>query len=108
MFGGILSQTEQKVRLHAFAEGIVQGVGFRFFVIHHAEELQLTGWVRNLWDGRVEVVAEGMKKPLETLLNLLEDGPTGANVSRVVSTWQKASGEFNDFSVTASFYKVSD
>ena len=46
-------------RLHAFIQGRVQGVGFRYYVMQAAQDYHLTGWVRNLYDGRVEVVAEG-------------------------------------------------
>lgn len=89
-------------RLHAWVEGSVQGVGFRFFVIQHAEELKLTGWVRNLWDGRVEVVAEGPHASLQKLLNHLKEGPRSASVSQVATEWLPASNEFTDFNVRAS------
>jgi len=49
----------ERYRLHAFVKGRVQGVGFRYFVLQSVEGLDLTGWVRNLYDGLVEVVAEG-------------------------------------------------
>jgi acylphosphatase len=95
-------------RLHALVEGIVQGVGFRYFVTNYAEELQLTGWVRNLWDGRVEVTAEGPRKALEILLNHLEEGPRGAQVSKVESQWQAATNEFKEFRVPPSLFKLSE
>ncbi len=71
------------MRLRAFVEGEVQGVGFRWHTQHRAEALQLTGWVKNLDDGRVEVVAEGNKTDLEQLLSWLNRGPSGATVVRV-------------------------
>jgi len=86
-------------RLHAWVEGSVQGVGYRFFVIQRAAELRLTGWVRNLWDGRVEVVAEGPHASLQNLLNCLEEGPRSATVSHVATEWLPASNEFTDFNV---------
>jgi acylphosphatase len=88
--------------LHAWVEGSVQGVGFRFFVIQHAAELGLTGWVRNLWDGRVEVVAEGPRASLQKLLDQLKEGPRSASVSHVATEWLPASNEFTDFNVRAS------
>lgn len=88
-----------KQRLHAWIEGSVQGVGFRFFVIQRASQLGLTGWVRNLWDGRVEVVAEGSQASLQNLLNLLKEGPPSAIVSQVASEWLPATNEFTDFNV---------
>ncbi len=53
-------------RLHAIVEGHVHGVGFRAFVIRRASSLGVTGWVRNRWDGTVEVVAEGERPDLES------------------------------------------
>lgn len=99
---------EKKERLHALVEGVVQGVGFRYFVTNYAEELQITGWVRNLWDGRVEVMAEGPKTTLEILLKHLQEGPRGANVSKVDVQWQAATNEFKDFRVPPSLYKFSE
>jgi acylphosphatase len=93
---------KKKERLHALVEGIVQGVGFRYFVIHYAEELQLTGWVRNLWDGRVEVVAEAPRTVLEKMLEHLQEGPRGAQVSKVDAQWQPATNEFKEFRVLPS------
>ncbi len=86
-------------RLHAWVEGSVQGVGYRFFVIQRAAELGLTGWVRNLWDGRVEVVAEGPHVSLQNLLDHLKKGPRSAGVSHVATEWLPASKEFPDFNV---------
>ncbi len=99
---------EKKERLHALVEGVVQGVGFRYFVTNYAEELQLTGWVRNLWDGRVEVMAEGPKNKLEILLKYLQEGPRGAHVSKVELQWQAATNEFKEFRVPPSLYKLSE
>lgn len=89
-------------RLHAWIEGSVQGVGFRFFVIQHAAKLGLTGWVRNLWDGRVEVVAEGPQVSLQNMLNQLKAGPPSAIVSLVTTEWLPATNEFPDFNVRFS------
>ena len=99
---------ETNERLHALVEGVVQGVGFRYFVTIYAEELKLTGWTRNLWDGRVEVMAEGPRKSLESLLRHLQEGPRGAQVSNVDVKWQVATNEFQNFSVPPSLYKSSE
>jgi len=64
--------------------GRVQGVGFRFFVWRRAETLGLEGWVRNRWDGSVEVVAAGDQGQLESFLEQLRAGPRFARVDRVV------------------------
>ena len=69
--------------LHTVVRGVVQGVGFRFYVQHRAAELGLDGWVRNLADGRVEVEALGWDEELERLEKLLWHGPPGARVHSV-------------------------
>lgn len=63
--------------------GEVQGVGFRFFASRHGRRLGLLGWVRNLPDGRVEVVAEGDAEPLAEFEALLTRGPVLASVTEV-------------------------
>jgi acylphosphatase len=89
-------------RLHVVIEGYVQGVGFRYFVRDTAQSLRLTGWVRNRWNGSVEVMAEGPRPILEKLLAALYRGPRSADVHGVQPEWLPASGEFRDFSVRAS------
>ena len=69
-------------RLHAVVEGTVQGVGFRNFVQENAYRLNLTGWVRNRWDGTVEVTAEGDRQDLEKLLQALRRGPRASTSRR--------------------------
>lgn len=86
-------------RLHAIVEGRVQGVGFRAFVQSNAIGLDLSGWVRNKWDGSVEVMAEGERKKLEELNAALHRGPRSANVTRVKERWETGTGEFNSFRV---------
>ena len=93
------SKLTQLARLHATIEGRVQGVGFRAFVEQSAEVLDLKGWVRNRWDGSVEVVAEGKRQDLERLLAALRRGPRASGVSEVRFDWQPATGEFTYFSV---------
>jgi acylphosphatase len=63
--------------------GVVQGVGFRYFVLREAEGLGLAGWARNLPDGRVEVVAEGDEAALGKLEQSLRRGPSLSRVSGV-------------------------
>ena len=86
-------------RLAAVVSGQVQGVGFRYFVQQVAVQLTLTGWVRNRWDGCVEVVAEGRHEKLLHLLALLHQGPPSAVVTEVEADWLEASGEFASFRV---------
>ena len=93
----------QEFRLHALITGMVQGVGYRFFVLKSAEELGLAGWVRNRWDGRVEVAAEGPHEALNKLLLKLRRGPIGAQVDDVQYEFSDSKGEFKQFAVLATF-----
>ncbi|RMF43623.1 MAG: acylphosphatase [Anaerolineae bacterium] len=86
-------------RLHAFVEGRVQGVGFRYFVQQRAAALEVVGWVRNRWNGKVEVTAEGTRPALEALLQALHRGPRSAWVRTVEAEWLPATGEFHGFHV---------
>lgn len=97
----MVPETEQDlVRLHVYVSGVVQGVGFRYFTLKTAQQLALVGWVRNLSDGSVEVVAEGRKAVLEAFLAELKRGPQWSRVENVRHTWYPARGEFNKFDVT--------
>jgi acylphosphatase len=69
--------------LHVVVRGRVQGVGFRWFVRERGRALGLSGWVRNLADGSVEVAASGEGRALERLRMSLGQGPPGAVVSTV-------------------------
>lgn len=86
-------------RLHAIVSGFVQGVGFRYFVMRHADDLGLKGWVRNTMRGEVEVVVEGARPALEQFLLHLQAGPQSARVSNVDVKWQPVTGEFSNFQV---------
>ena len=99
------SQTgdKQYQRLHAFVSGRVQGVSFRYFVMEAAQQRNLTGWVRNRFDGRVEVLAEGPYEALNELLNQLRLGPRSAFVSNVDYEWLPATGEFRRFGALSTF-----
>jgi acylphosphatase len=78
----------------------VQGVFFRDFTSTEATFLGLAGWVKNLFDGRVEVLAEGEKEDLEKLLTKLKQGPPGARVKNVEVIWEDYLGEFHEFRIT--------
>ena len=88
----------QEACLHALVYGVVQGVNFRSFVLRHARDLGLTGYVRNLYpEEAVEVKAEGKREQLERLLRHLEEGPRGAWVERVDANWSEYSGAYSRF-----------
>jgi acylphosphatase len=81
--------------------GIVQGVGFRYFTQDEAERLRLSGYVRNLRDGRVEVYAIGSQENLARLRTILERGPRGAMVQHVVEESAQIDPRFaEEFSIT--------
>lgn len=67
----------------ATVEGMVQGVGFRYTTLRQARQLGLTGYVRNLPDGKVEILAEGERVRLDQLRSWLRHGPPGAYVRRL-------------------------
>ena len=93
---------KEHARLHASIHGYVQGVGFRFFVYHHAINLNLKGWVRNRFNGSVEVVAEGPKSALDFFMDYLKEGPPGSDVAEITEEWQNFQDEFSEFSILAS------
>jgi acylphosphatase len=92
-------RTGTRKTLHARIEGMVQGVGFRFSTVHQARRLGLSGYVRNLWDGAVEVVAEGPEQQLQQLERWLHHGPPGAVVRRVDSHYAPYQGLYRSFGV---------
>ncbi|MHA1744199.1 MAG: acylphosphatase [Candidatus Omnitrophota bacterium] len=86
-------------RLHCFVSGHVHGVGFRYFTQAKAHQYDLTGWVRNIPDGRVEFVAEGTVGMLNDLLRDIKIGPSAGFVSDVEVKWEKFTGEFKNFRI---------
>jgi acylphosphatase len=93
---------ETNTQLHATVTGRVQGVNFRYFVLEQAENIDLRGWVRNRWDGSVEVTAEGSRQNLDLLLEALREGPPMASVTDVDFEWLAATGEFVGFRVRST------
>jgi acylphosphatase len=85
------------VRLTAWVDGLVHGVGFRWWVRSQARRLGLTGTATNLADGRVEVVAEGSRRACRELLALLGGGDTPGQVATVREQWDDARGDFAAF-----------
>jgi acylphosphatase len=86
-------------RFRAEIFGDVQGVGFRFFAERHARQLGLEGFVRNRYDGAVEVEAEGPAAALEQFLNELRRGPRLARVQDVRVNWTPYRGDLGPFGV---------
>ena len=91
-----------KARAHLYITGRVQGVNFRYYTQQEAEGLGCVGWVRNLRDGRVEVVAEGEQTKVEELARWCHRGPSWASVTNVEIQWETPTGEFKNFGVAYS------
>lgn len=91
----------QKITMQAriYVLGFVQGVGFRRFVKKKALNLGLNGYVTNLTDGRVEIVANGSKENIEKLLKICEIGTFFSDVKSVSIEWEEED-EYNDFTIT--------
>jgi acylphosphatase len=84
---------------HIVVSGLVQGVGYRYFVSRRAEELGLTGYVRNLPDGRVEIHACGDKGRIADLVAVLRVGPRASGVRDVAIEWVKSGEAFDRFEI---------
>jgi len=85
-------------QIHAYYSGRVQGVGFRFTAEHIAGELGVTGWVKNLPDGRVEIVAQAKEDTLREFLEKI-DQYFSRYISGAQVEWQGVVGEFREFDV---------
>lgn len=88
-----------KARAHVFVSGMVQGVFFRAETADVARRLGLTGWVRNLPDGRVEALFEGEKDRVEKAVDFCRRGPSGALVRDLDLDWEDWKGEFREFRI---------
>lgn len=88
-----------KTRAHIFVIGRVQGVFFRQNTNRQAQIHNVTGWVRNLEDGRVEAVFEGEEAAVKALVAFCSKGPKGASVTDVEVTWETFKGDFQNFSI---------
>lgn len=87
------------VRAEIVVDGVVQGVGFRYFVRTIARELHLCGWTENLADGRVRTVAEGAQSDVLRLYALLQQGPPRAHVRQHSLQWLDIDGTLASFDI---------
>ncbi len=87
------------VRAHIVVEGLVQGVGFRWFAARRARELGVKGYVRNQYNGSVEVAAEGDRSLVEELIAGLKVGPRSAQVRNLHIEWKTPEHETRDFEI---------
>ncbi len=88
-----------KKRVHVFYAGRVQGVGFRMTAEELAQDLSVVGWVKNLRDGRVEVVAEAEQATLERFLDTIRTGPMKNFIQQIEVSWSNPSETFDDFEI---------
>lgn len=84
-------------RVHVYISGRVQGVFFRATTHRAATGFQLTGWVRNMSDGRVEAVFEGNNENVDKILEWCHTGPPAARVEKVIVEEENFIGEFTNF-----------
>ena len=88
-----------EARAHLFIEGRVQGVCYRAFTRDIAYTLGLNGWVRNLFDGRVEAVFEGKREFIEKTIQECYSGPPGARVTNIEVKWEEFKGDLRGFTI---------
>jgi acylphosphatase len=86
-----------KVRVHLYVSGLVQGVFFRAHTTKVARSLHVMGWVRNLNDGRVEIVAEGPRSRVNEFISWCEKGPSTAEVESVEIDWEWPGSDLDGF-----------
>ena len=88
-----------QIRVNMIVSGMVQGVGFRWYILQEAEEIGVTGYVRNTWSGEVEIVAEGEEWQIEALHEKAKQGPMRSRVTAVKVVKDSAKNEFNKFEI---------
>ena len=90
---------DTKICVHVLVSGLVQGVNYRWFTLDTAANLGLTGWVRNLSDGRVEAEIEGEKEVVERMIEAMRRGPRVAQVTDLEVSEQPCQDRYRDFHV---------
>jgi acylphosphatase len=91
------------IRAHIHVRGRVQNVGFRAHVEYHAAQIGgITGWVRNVGNDTVEVVAEGERATVEKFIEFVKQGPHVSRVDETNVEYEEATGEFKEFGVKRS------
>ncbi len=92
-----MSSSEKRAEI--IANGLVQGVGFRYFIIKNAESLGLKGYARNLFSGEVLTVVEGSRAKIEELFKRIKVGPSHASVRNCKIDWGESKNEFTHFEI---------
>jgi len=86
-------------RYHLYVSGIVQGVGFRWYSQKIGRKIGVYGWVKNLPDGRVEIVVEGEDEKVERFIKELKEGYLGENIRDIEKIEEEYKGEFKGFEI---------
>lgn len=89
-----------KIRAEIIVNGLVQGVGFRYYIQRKAQGLGLRGYVKNLYTGEVLTVAEGERSMIEELIKIIKTGPSHAHVKNCRVEWSDSKNEFTTFEIT--------
>ncbi len=85
--------------MHCFVSGLVQGVSYRAYIQDSATELEITGWIKNMPDGSVEILAQGLPDVLKEFVEYVHEGSLKAKVESVSIDWQTAKRLYDDFSI---------
>ena len=88
----------EKIQKHIFLSGRVQGVGFRAFTRQQAAVLDIKGWVKNLADGRVEIIVQGERPQVKEMISKLKEGPSFAKVEDIEINEEEAD-DFSGFKI---------
>jgi len=87
------------MRAKIVLQGLVQGVGYRFFVVDRAKQYNITGYVQNLPNGNVEVIAEGAQGILKEFIKELRIGPVSAHITGIDVQWKEGEYGFTEFDI---------
>lgn len=87
------------VQVHIIVEGRVQGVNFRYYVLRKANELGINGYVRNLKDGDVEILAQGTRDSIDKLIEYVKSNPGSSFVTNLDVNWEEPKTYFSKFQI---------
>jgi acylphosphatase len=91
--------SDSEKRAEIIANGLVQGVGFRYYIIKNAESLELKGYTKNLFSGEILTVVEGSRAKIEELFKKIKIGPSHASVKNCKIEWGESKNEFTNFEI---------
>jgi acylphosphatase len=88
-----------EIRAHLLVSGLVQGVGYRYFVFHRAKNLDLVGYVRNVFSGEVEIEIEGDRSLIEEFIKEVKVGPRSSHVKDLKIEWLHGTKSYQNFEI---------